>query len=472
MDTGASEAQRKLPAQPRDIVDMEKGLSDANLRGSTCNASDSTKAQADNGGVSDDNVGHIERWNYPRSNVVKTLSTFWAFFVMGANDSAYGPLLPYLETHYNLSYTTVSLVFLSPIGGYTLAAITNNKLHLYLGRRGIAWLSPGCHLIAYIVNCLHPPYPVLVVSFIFAGLGNGLADSAWNAWIGNMKDNNQMLGLLHGLYGAGAVMAPLVATSLITEAHVGWWYFYYIMVVCAAVELAFCVYAFWDSTAAAFRASQAPTATAMDATQPEDQEEERGGVRRALFIPRYARVTWLLSFFLLGYVGLEVAIGGWVVTFLMRVRDGAEFASGMGSTGYWLGITVGRVVLGFVTPRVGEKVGIAVYLLLAIAFNLIFWLVPHFLASVVAVSFQGFFLGPMFPGAVVVATRLLPRALHVSAIGFAAAFGASGAAVLPFAVGAVAQARGVEVLQPFVIGLSAGILVLWCGLPRMPKGGI
>jgi fucose permease len=135
-----------------------------------------------------------------------------------------------LEEHYKLSYTAVSLVFLSPIGGYTLAALTNNFLHLRFGRRGIAILSPGCHLIAYIVNCLHPPYPVLVVSFIFAGLGNGLADSAWNAWIGNMADSNQVLGLLHGWYGLGAVLAPLVATSLITEAKVGWWYFYYIMV--------------------------------------------------------------------------------------------------------------------------------------------------------------------------------------------------------------------------------------------------
>jgi fucose permease len=45
-----------------------------------------------------------------------------------------------------------------------------------------------------------------------------------------MADSNQILGLLHGLYGLGAVMAPLVATSLITEAGVGWFYFYYIMV--------------------------------------------------------------------------------------------------------------------------------------------------------------------------------------------------------------------------------------------------
>ncbi|CEL02309.1 hypothetical protein ASPCAL03480 [Aspergillus calidoustus] len=403
----------------------------------------------------------VERWNYPRSNIYKTLATFWAFLVMGANDSAYGPLIPYLEEHYNLSYTTVSLVFLSPIGGYTLAALTNNILHLRFGRRGIAILSPGCHLIAYIVNCLHPPYPVLVVSFIFAGLGNGLADSAWNAWIGNMADSNQVLGLLHGWYGLGAVLAPLVATSLITEAKVGWWYFYYIMVACAAIEVGTCIWTFWDSDAASFRAE-------TEALNSSDD----GGVRRALFDRRYARVTWLLAFFLLIYVGQEVAIGGWVVTFLMRVRDGGDFASGMGATGYWLGITFGRVVLGFITPKIGEKTAIVIYNILAIVFALIFWLVPNFYASVIAVSIQGFFLGPMFPGAVVVATRLLPRSMHVSAIGFAAAFGASGAAVLPFAVGAIAQAKGVEVLQPFIVGLGAGITLLWCALPRMPKRGV
>lgn len=110
-----------------------------------------------------------------------------------------------------------------------------------------------------------------------------------------------------------------------------------------------------------------------------------------------------------------------------------------------------------------------IYSLLAIAFGLILWLVPNFYASVIAVSFQGFFLGPFFPGVVVVATKLLPKALHVSAIGFAAAFGGGGAAVLPFAVGAIAQAKGVEVLQPFIIGLSGGILLLWLGLPRVQK---
>lgn len=80
------------------------------------------------------------------------------------------------------------------------------------------------------VNCLHPPYPVLVVSFIFAGFGNGLEDAAWNAWVGGMANANEVLGLLHGVYGLGAVLAPLIATSMIARAGMPWFNFYYVMV--------------------------------------------------------------------------------------------------------------------------------------------------------------------------------------------------------------------------------------------------
>lgn len=107
--------------------------------------------------------------------------------------------------------------------------------------------------------------------------------------------------------------------------------------------------------------------------------------------------------------------------------------------------------------------------MLSMAFGLVLWLVPQFYASAVAVSLQGFFLGPLFPGAVVMITKLLPRHLHVSSIGFTAAFGGSGAAILPFAVGALAQAKGVGVLQPFIIALSGAIFLAWLGLPRVSK---
>lgn len=150
---------------------------------------------------------------------------------------------------------------------------------------------------------------------------------------------------------------------------------------------------------------------------------------------------------------------------MLKVRHGGEFNSGLVVTGYWAGITVGRVVLGFVTGRIGQKLAIAIYLLLCMGLELLFWLVPYFVSSAIFAALLGFFLGPLFPAAILVASKLLPRHLHVSAIGFAAAFGGGGAAALPFAVGAIAQAKGVKVLQPIVLAFLTAILLIWAVIP-------
>ena len=111
---------------------------------------------------------------------------------------------------------------------------------------------------------------------------------------------------------------------------------------------------------------------------------------------------------------------------MQRIRHGQPFQSGLTATGFWLGITCGRVVLGFITPIFGERISVSSYLALAVGFELIFWLVPNFISSAVTVSFVGFFLGPMFPAAVIVVTKLLPKQMHVSALGFATGLGGVG----------------------------------------------
>jgi fucose permease len=135
-----------------------------------------------------------------------------------------------LEEYYNLSYTVVSLVFLSPYAGYTLAAILNNALHVRFGQRGVAIVGPGLHLISYMVFALHPPYPVLVIFYMLIGFGNGIIDAAWCAWLGNMANANHVTGFLQASYALGATVSPLIATALITKAGLGWYTFYYLMV--------------------------------------------------------------------------------------------------------------------------------------------------------------------------------------------------------------------------------------------------
>jgi fucose permease len=154
---------------------------------------------------------------------------------------------------------------------------------------------------------------------------------------------------------------------------------------------------------------------------------------------------------------------------MLRVRSATPYAAGISATGFWAGMTAGRALLGFVTDRFGERICVMVYLGLALGLELVFWLVPSFVVSAIAVAFLGFVLGPLFPASVIMCTKLLPQRLHVTSIGFATALGGSGGAVFPFAVGAIAQANGVQVLHPIIMALLAAIFIVWLLLPRVPR---
>jgi fucose permease len=123
----------------------------------------------------------------------------------------------------------VSLIFLTPFAGYSIAAITNSRIHMRFGQRGIAIIAPICHIVTYIILALHPPYPVLVVCNLVSGFGNGLVDACFCAWVGVMDKTNTIQGFMHGCYSIGALFAPLIATAMVTNG-LPWYYYYYVMV--------------------------------------------------------------------------------------------------------------------------------------------------------------------------------------------------------------------------------------------------
>jgi fucose permease len=106
---------------------------------------------------------------------------------------------------------------------------------------------------------------------------------------------------------------------------------------------------------------------------------EKGSMSRIL---RNSTVQ-LMAVFLLVYVGVEVTIGGscylihgvrlylhheigWIVTFIINVRGGGP-SSGYISSGFFGGLTFGRVALLWINKTVGERRVIFIYAILAIA---------------------------------------------------------------------------------------------------------
>ncbi|KAK4986993.1 hypothetical protein LTR50_004945 [Elasticomyces elasticus] len=238
---------------------------------------------------------------------------------------------------------------------------------------------------------------------------------------------------------------------MITKGGLGWYAFYYIMVGVSAVEFISSIYTFWAQTGAIYLAEN-----------PREAGATTGRTREAL----KNKVTWIFALFIFVYC---VSLGGWIVVFMTRVRNASSFVGGAAATGFWGGMTVGRLFLSFLTTRVGALRSMILYLCLTIVFELIFWLVPNLVVSAVSAVILGVFIGPMFPTAIVVTTELLPRSLHVGTIGFGTSFGGSGGAIFPFIVGAIAQAKGVRTLQPVILSLCIVLTVLWILLLRTPQ---
>ncbi|GAQ42851.1 MFS transporter, putative [Aspergillus niger] len=388
-------------------------------------------------------VQQKQKWNDPPINRWRLLATFISFTVVGANDGVYGALVPYLREDYNLSTTVVSLIFVTPFAGYTIATLIVNKIHMTLGQRGIAIIGPLCHIIPYVIMAIHPPWPAMLAVYVIVGLGNGLIDAAWNSWIADMANANAMMGVLQAFYGLGATISPLVGTQMI-KSGLRWNYFYYTLLGASVLDLMVSSTLFWKENAASYRAKN-------------HRSSDSGGGSRTTEAMK-SPITWLIAVWLFVYMGVEVSVGGWVVDFMVQVRHGEPYESGLIPTGFWAGVTVGRLVLGFVND--------CIYLVISIALELIFWLVPQFIVSAVAVSLLGFFTGPLFPAAIVVAAKLLPKHLHTPGIGLASALAGGGGAILPFVAGAISGARGVQSLQSFVLALLIALIAIWVLLPR------
>lgn len=160
-------------------------------------------------------------------------------------------------------------------------------MHVLLGQRGVAFVGALCRLVAYVVIAVHPPYPVIIVFYIFVGYGLGLIDAAWNAWVGDLVSANQLLGLLHGWYGLGATVSPLILTAMVTRSDVEWYTFYYVMVSLLVLEMVTSVWAFWSETAVEYRRKNTQTGGS----------QTRAALRQ--------RATLITAAFLLVYVGTE-----------------------------------------------------------------------------------------------------------------------------------------------------------------------
>ncbi|KAG1716833.1 hypothetical protein ID866_355 [Astraeus odoratus] len=287
------------------------------------------------------------------------------------------------------------------------------------------------------------------------------------------------MGILHAAYGkymlfyfapadfapgAGALSSPLVATQF---AQLPRWSFHYLVslgIACLNTVLLIAVFRLKTQdgkilgSACFFRDAififVEECLSKIGLPPGETNTSEGNKFRQVLSL----KTVHLLAFFILAYVGVEGTVGGWIVTYIIKVRGGGP-SSGYISSGFF-----GALL--WVNNKIGERRALFIYAFLAIGLQLIVWLVPSLIGGAIAVSLVGVLLGPMYPIAMNHSGRVLPGWLLTSSIGWIAGCGQAGAAALPFMTGAIASKYGIGALQPLLISMMALMTFVWALIPN------
>ncbi|KAM5347399.1 hypothetical protein ACJ41O_010404 [Fusarium nematophilum] len=316
----------------------------------------------------------------------------------GLNDAATGALIPYIQPGYNVGLLSVAILYLVNFSGWLLAAFTNVHIANRLGMGGTLVVGGSMQLIAYALNFWKPPFLVFGASFFFSGLGIAYLDAQANTFVVYMGNSHRWLGVLHAVYGLGALLSPIAATICATKTP--YWHLFYLMMVFLAVfNIAMLS---WSFRAGLFKS-------------PENSAGDESGNQLKAALSQKA--VWMMSLFFFLYVGAEVTAGGWVIEFLIAVRHSPPNVAGYIASGFWGGLMIGRILLADVTHKFGDRRMVFIYILIGLGLQLIFWFVPDVTVDAIAVSFLGFVIAPFFPVGLSVLTDLLPRELHVAAIG-------------------------------------------------------
>ncbi|KAI0393500.1 MFS general substrate transporter [Xylariaceae sp. FL0594] len=373
--------------------------------------------------------------------------------------------------YYNIGYAVVSLIFVGQALGFIAAAPFVDTVRRRLGRARTLGLGDSLMVLGFIPFLCAAPFPVIVVGYFFIGFGFALGLAIGNVYSANLPYGTVWLGGMHGSYGIGGTIGPLIATSIVTTYGPAAWSRYYIITVSMAVlNGAFALWSFWgyekevlmSTSLEAVSSQQTGASASASAASPRL-------LLSAMLQAFKSRVVLLGAVFIFAYQGAEVSISGWVISFLISARGGDPSTVGNVTSGFWGGITLGRFVLSPVGARVGERRFVYGLVVGAAVFQLLVWLVPNVIGEAVSLAVVGLLLGPVYPCAAAVFTRNLSRREQVSGLGVISAFGSSGGAVAPFTTGLLAQAKGTFVLHPVAIGLFAAMLVCWFTLPTTRK---
>ena len=366
---------------------------------------------------------------------------YLSFISLGLPDSMLGSAWPAMNVSLNAPLWGAGLVQMLISFCTIISSLNSAKLIRRFGTGKLTAISVATTALALLGFSLAKNYAFLLLMAVPLGLGAGAVDAGLNNYVALHCEAKHM-SWLHCFWGIGTIIGPMILSAVLRVG--GSWATGYRavgLIQCAVSALLFATLGMWK--------------------HGNIQQEEHGAkalsVWEVLSLPgaKAGMVTFLC------YCAVESTLGLWGATYISQERGVDEATAASFGAMFYIGITVGRAISGFMAMKLLPKQMVRVGQAL-LALGCIFMMIPAgSTLSGIGLVVCGLGCAPIYPNIIQDTPVNYGTENSQAAIGVQMAFAYVGSTFLPSIFGALAGVGGYGLLPYFAISICVLMTVLF-----------
>ncbi|NMB44832.1 MAG: MFS transporter [Firmicutes bacterium] len=364
------------------------------------------------------------------------------YTILGFVATVFGPTLPFLITKFSLSLGRAGSLFLLLSLGQVCASGATHGLMSHFGPKRVVFAGLLCLGVGLVMIPLAPQWPLVLASAVIMGIGWGILEVSFNAFVSHWSNDNPgpALNRLHLFFALGAWLGPSII-GVMLMGGIAWQSFFFFVALCYLVS----IFVWQAMPNTLFELSDSDPRAESDSQQHTATASREVSLKEMVMAPGILTLGLIMVI----YVGVEVSITGWITTFFMRnFSSTAAFGAGVVSF-FWAGLTIGRLVCSIISQKMEY---LTLMLLLcggtatAVGLGAI---APSPVSAMLLFALAGFFCSGIFPTIVACGASGYPQWVSPLA-GYFSTVAGIGAMLMPWLLGMVAD----------TVGLRTGMVVL------------
>ena len=364
------------------------------------------------------------------------------FISLGLPDSLLGSAWPVMHEQISVPVSYAGIISMIISIGTVISSLMSDRLQRKLGTGKITAISVAMTAAALFGFSISHKFWMLILWSVPYGLGAGAVDSLLNNYVA-LHYTSKHMSWLHCSWGVGASISPYIMSFALLK--IGNWNSGYLIVSIIQIVLSIIIF------------MSVPLGQSSSAVTDDNKVASEHIKFKEIFSISGA-VPCFLTFF--GYCSLELTTSLWASSYLVQNREiSAEIASGCASL-FYLGITAGRAVNGFLAIKYSDRT--LIRLGLAIIFSGIILLLIPFGSLCAMIGFVAIGLGcaPVYPCIIHMTPDIFGKEKSQAIMGVQIACAYCGFCIMPPLFGLIANHITIALLPVYLMVLLLLMVIM------------